>query len=61
LIPEDLVKSIEDILKCSLARFDTDTRMLGRPFWWQGEEDAVWPDDDGSYDNKDSSILVFFK
>jgi len=40
LIPDALRLDVEKALGCPLTYKDTDTRIFGRPLYWQGEDEA---------------------
>lgn len=40
LIPDKLRLEVEEALGCPLTYKDTDTRVFGRPLYWQGEDEA---------------------
>jgi hypothetical protein len=38
-LPDELTQKLNDILGCSLIKWDSSQRIFGRPLYWQGEDE----------------------
>jgi hypothetical protein len=60
LIPDALRARVEQVLGCPVGKRDCDVRLLGRPLYWQGE-DEVFPAEEGEEEERSAPRVLLFQ
>lgn len=58
ILPEDLINKLKKLLECELASSDTTSRLLGRPIYWQGEDEDQEEDEEEAVEENDDIIFL---